>query len=94
MRLTLAATLVAPDVAASLPSRSRDVMEYIRESGGLSTGDVADRLGMSKPSAATRLYALRDAGYVEWVGKSARDPRAFWRLASEESSAEDHPSGA
>lgn len=69
-------------------------MEYIRESGGLSTGDVADRLGMSKPSAATRLYALRDAGYVEWVGKSARDPRAFWRLASEESSAEDHPSGA
>ena len=44
-------------------------MEYIRDAGGLSTGEVAERLGMSKP-AASRLRALRDAGYVEWVGKS------------------------
>lgn len=83
VRLTLTATLVAPDVATSLPTRSREAMEYIRDAGGLSTGDVAERLGMSKPAAATRLHALRDAGYIEWVGKSQRDPRAFWRLASE-----------
>lgn len=83
VRLTLAATLIAPDVASSLPSRSREAMEYIRDAGGLSTGEVAERLGMSKPSAATRLHALRDAGYVEWVGNSPRDPRAYWRLASE-----------
>jgi ATP-dependent DNA helicase RecG len=83
VRLTLAATLIAPDVAGSLPSRSREVMEYIRNAGGLSTGEVAERLGMSKPAAAVRLRALRDAGYVEWVGKSPQDPRAYWRLASE-----------
>lgn len=83
VRLTLAATLISPDVADALPSRSREVMEYIRDAGGLSTGDVAERLGMSKPAAAARLRALRDAGYVEWVGKSARDPRAYWRLVSD-----------
>jgi ATP-dependent DNA helicase RecG len=83
VRLTLAATLIAPDIADALPSRSREVMEYIRNAGGLSTGDVAERLGMSKPAASRRLRALRDAGYVEWVGKSPQDPRAFWRLASD-----------
>ena len=83
VRLTLVATLVDPDVADRLPSRSREVMEFIRQAGGLSTGDVADRLDMSKPSAAFRLRALRDAGYVEWVGRSERDPRAYWRLRSE-----------
>jgi ATP-dependent DNA helicase RecG len=74
---------IAPDVASSLPPGSREVMEYIRDAGGLSTGEVAERLGMSKPAAASRLRALRDAGYVEWVGKSPRDPRSYWRLASE-----------
>lgn len=83
VRLVLLATLVDPDVADRLPSRSREVMEFIRQAGGLSTGDIADRLGMSRPSAATRLRALRDAGYVEWVGRSERDPRAYWRLRSE-----------
>jgi ATP-dependent DNA helicase RecG len=27
-----------------------------------------------------QLNALRDAGLVEWVGKSPKDPRAYWRL--------------
>lgn len=83
VRLTLAAALVDPDVAERLPSRSREVMEHIRDAGGLSTGEVADRLGMSKPSASVRLKALQDAGYIEWVGKSDRDPRAYWRLRTE-----------
>lgn len=83
VHLTLAAMLVTRDVAERLPSRAREVMEYIRDAGGLSTGEVADRLGMSKPSASARLKALQAAGYVEWVGKSERDPRAYWRLRSE-----------
>jgi ATP-dependent DNA helicase RecG len=58
-------------------------MEYIRDAGGLSTGEVAERVGMSKPAAASRPRARRNAGYVEWVGKSPRDPRSNWRLTSE-----------
>jgi hypothetical protein len=43
VRLTLAATLISPEGADALPSRPREVMEYIRDAGGLSTGDVAER---------------------------------------------------
>lgn len=83
VRLVLAATTMSQELAARLPSRSREVMELIRNAGGLSTGDVADVLGLSKPATLRRLHALRDAGLIDWVGKSARDPRAFWRLHSE-----------
>lgn len=83
VRLILAAAPLNPDLARQLPSRSRDVMEVIRTTGGISTGDLADALGMSKPTALRRLVALRDAGLIDWVGKSPKDPRAFWRLHSE-----------
>ncbi len=48
--LVLAATPLNPEVAERLPSRSGDVMEHIRSSGGLSTGDIADAVGLSKPA--------------------------------------------
>lgn len=81
VRLSLSSTPLPPDVGARLPSRSREVMELIREAGGLSSGEVAAALGTSRPPALRRLQALRDAGLIEWVGKSPRDPRAYWRLA-------------
>lgn len=83
VRLVLVATALNPEVAARLPTRSREVMELIRTAGGLSTGDIADALGLSKPATLTRLRALRDAQLIDWVGKSPKDPRAFWRLHSE-----------
>jgi len=81
--LILAATSLNPDVAERLPSRAREVMEHIRSSGGMSTGDVAAATGLSKPATLTRLRALQDAGLIDWVGKSPKDPRAYWKLHSE-----------
>lgn len=81
--LVLAATALDRAVAASLPSRSREVMELIRDGRGLSTSDVADALALSRPSALRRLHALEGAGMIEWVGQSKKDPRAYWRLKSE-----------
>jgi ATP-dependent DNA helicase RecG len=49
----------------------------------LGTGDIAESLGVSRPTVLQRLNALRDAGLVEWHGKSAQDPRAYWILAPE-----------
>lgn len=83
VRLTLSATAGDPGLLDALPSRSREVVELIRNAGGLSTGDVAEALGLAKPATLRRLQALRDAGLIEWVGHSKKDPRAFWRLASE-----------
>jgi ATP-dependent DNA helicase RecG len=65
---------------AALPQETRTIVAALREADRLSTGEVAELLGMSRPPAIRRLEALRDAGVVEWVGKSPRDPRAYWRL--------------
>jgi ATP-dependent DNA helicase RecG len=46
----------------------------------MSTGDLTNALGISRPVVQRELGMLRDAGIVEWVGKSQRDPRAYWRL--------------
>ena len=81
--LVLSATPLNPEVAERLPSRSSDVMEHIRSSGGMSTGDIADAIGLSKPATLTRLKALQEAGLIDWVGKSPKDPRAYWKLHSE-----------
>lgn len=83
VRVTLAATPLSPALAERLPSRSRDVMEVIRNAGAIGTGDVADALGLGKPATLRRLHALRDAGLIDWVGRSPKDPRAVWRLHSE-----------
>jgi ATP-dependent DNA helicase RecG len=37
-------------------------------------------LDISRPVVQRELSELRKAGAVEWVGKSVRDPRAYWRL--------------
>lgn len=81
--LVLGATSLNPEVAEQLPSRSSEVMEQIRSSGGASTGDIASAIGLSKPAVLIRLRALRAAGLVDWIGTSAKDPRAYWKLHSE-----------
>jgi ATP-dependent DNA helicase RecG len=68
------------ELDARLSERGRAIMATLREAGRLSTGEVADLLDTSRPVAQRELGALRDAGVVDWVGKSPRDPRAFWRL--------------
>jgi len=56
-------------------------MGALREAGRLSTGEVATILNVSPPVARGELGLLRDLGVIEWVGKSPRDPRAYWRLS-------------
>lgn len=79
-QLTLSAELVDRELEARLPAETRLIVGALREAERLSTGEIVDLLGMGRPATIRRLTALRDAGLVEWVGKSARDPRAYWRL--------------
>lgn len=37
-------------------------------------------VGRSRPVVIRDLKALQDAGVVEWVGSSPKDPRAYWRI--------------
>lgn len=79
--LTLSTEAVDRALDAGLPEDTRIIVAALREADRLSTGEVAELLGVSRPPAIRRLAALEKAGVVEWVGKSARDPRAYWRLA-------------
>lgn len=78
--LTLSAEPVDRELEARLPEHARAITAALREAGRLSTGEVTEALGVSRPVAQRQLAMLRDAGIVEWVGKSPRDPRAYWRL--------------
>lgn len=78
--LTLLAEPVDRELEARLPEHARAITAALREAGRLSTGEVTEALGVSRPVAQRQLAMLRDAGVVEWVGKSPRDPRAYWRL--------------
>lgn len=65
---------------AQLAASARAVVQALRESGGLSTGEVAGVLAVSPPTALKRLRAMERAGMVLWSGKSPKDPRASWTL--------------
>jgi ATP-dependent DNA helicase RecG len=80
VQVVLSAVPVDRALDAQLPDETRVIVAALREAGRLSTGEVAEVLGASRPLAIRRLSALRTAGVVQWVGNSARDPRAYWRL--------------
>jgi ATP-dependent DNA helicase RecG len=65
---------------ASLPSRSRDILEILRKAGQLGTGEIADAMEMGRPAVIRRLKALEEAGLIEWSGNSPKDPRAYWKI--------------
>jgi ATP-dependent DNA helicase RecG len=79
---TLSTELADRTLDAELPEDFRRVVSALRDAGRLGTGEVATLLGVTRPTAAKRLAAMRDASVVEWVGNAARDPRAYWRLPS------------
>jgi ATP-dependent DNA helicase RecG len=78
--LTLSAEPAEKLLDARLPDEARAITTALREAGRLSTGEVGEILRLSRPATIRRLESLRAAGLIEWVGNSARDPRAYWRL--------------
>lgn len=68
------------ELDARLPAETREIVGALRSAERLSTIEVARAIGRSRPVTIARLNALRDAGVVRWVGKSPKDPRAYWTL--------------
>jgi len=80
VELQLLAEPVDRRLEARLPGHSRVIARILRSAGRMSTGEVTEALGISRPVVQKELNALREAGIVEWVGKSPKDPRAYWQL--------------
>lgn len=78
--VTLSTEIADRAIEAGLPDETRVVVAALREAERLSTGEIAEVLRLSRPPVIRRLAAMEKAGIIEWVGKSARDPRAYWRL--------------
>lgn len=83
VELTLLAEPVDRQPEAGLPERARTITAALRSAGSLSTGEVKDLIDLSRPIAQRELSALREAGVIEWVGKSPNDPRAYWKLKTQ-----------
>jgi ATP-dependent DNA helicase RecG len=80
VQLTLLAEPVDRALQERLPEHARAIVGALRAGERLSTGEIAEVLGVSRPVAQRELAVLRDEGVIEWVGKSTRDPRAYWQL--------------
>ncbi len=80
VRLILNGAPVEAALDRQLAPDARTVSVALRDAGRLSTGEVAEVLGRSRPYTLRVLEALRDAGLIRWVGKSQKDPRAHWEL--------------
>jgi ATP-dependent DNA helicase RecG len=81
VRLVLSAEPMERRLDLQLSPDARRVTVALREAGRLSTGEVEELLGRSRPSTIRTLKALEQMGVVRWVGRSTRDPRAYWELA-------------
>lgn len=79
VQLTLLALPIDTRVAAMLPKGSQAIVALLRKKGPLGTGEIADYFGISRPTALRRLNALKEAGLLDWTGKTPQDPRAQWR---------------
>lgn len=80
VRLTLSGEPVHRELDARLPDATRPIVQALREAERLSTGDLAELIGVARPTVLRYMRSLQEANIVEWVGKSERDPRAYWRL--------------
>jgi hypothetical protein len=80
VRLTLSSSAVDRELESRLPPGSRDLVRVIRGGGRMSTGDLVQTTGRSRPVVIRQLNALRNAGVIRWVGNSPKDPRAYWTL--------------
>lgn len=67
---------------AQLTADAKIVVSALRNAGRLSTGEIAELLGVSPVTGLRRLRSMQAEGLVHWVGKSPRDPRAYWSLPS------------
>ena len=80
VRVTLLADPLARRILERLPRGSERFVEFASRNGQFTTVEAADFLGLSRPTARRHLYNLANAGLIEHIGTSPKDPRGYWRV--------------
>ncbi len=78
--VTLLANTRTGRIAAELPPGSTRLVEHFSRFGQVTSADVVDLLGISRPTALKHLKHLAEVGLIEHVGTSLKDPRGYWRI--------------
>lgn len=65
-----------------LDGMDQSILDFVRQSGGASTSQVATQVGRTSRAIRDRLNRLVSLGLLVAVGSSSRDPRKVFRLAS------------
>jgi ATP-dependent DNA helicase RecG len=80
VRLVLSGEAIERQLDRQLTPEVRGISTALRDAARLSTGEVAELLGRSRPHALKLLRSMEATGIVRRVGKSPNDPRAYWEL--------------
>lgn len=81
VQLTLHAVR-SKQVPGDLPDNLHTILSLIRQADGMSSGDLTDAIGVSRPTALRRLKLLEEMGLIERVGSGPKDPTSYWKLSS------------
>lgn len=66
-----------------LGKSERRAMELAAANGSVSTSALAEGAQITKRASSAALKRLAERGLLEWVGKSARGPKQFYRIPSD-----------
>jgi ATP-dependent DNA helicase RecG len=79
VKLTLMDQPLPAALRETLPEKALTILAVLQEaSRPLSTAQVADASGVSRPTTTRLLKRMRDSGAVAWKGQSPKDPHATW----------------
>lgn len=81
VRVILLADPVSRRILDRLPPGSERFVEYLSRAGRVTTTEAVELLAASRPTVLRYLYGLAEAGLIEHVGTSRKDPRGYWRLS-------------
>jgi len=79
VKLTLLDEPLSPVLRETLPAKALALLAVLQETRQpMSTSQVADAAGMSRPTTTRVLKQLKDNRVVTWNGQSPNDPHATW----------------
>ena len=79
VKLTLLDEPLSPVLRETLPGKALAVLAVLQEAQqALSTAQVAEAAGMSRPTTTRLLKQLKDNKVIIWNGQSPKDPHATW----------------
>jgi ATP-dependent DNA helicase RecG len=83
LRVTLLDDPAGARMLAALPPGSERFVEHLLRSGRVTTSEAVSLLGVSRPTAIAYLRRLEAGGFIEAIRTSPKDPRGFWRPATQ-----------